>query len=127
MDYITDPRKNAKIQALHWDIIDEGHPAYSVDYFVSMETKLGMRKASAEAPVLEEHEDEPAPRSRSMVSAPVSRDGVPSSSGEKPGQVRLTAMQKEAAKIAGITEKEYAEQVLRLRGEKLNGNYGGQP
>jgi hypothetical protein len=50
-----------------------------------------------------------------------------SASGERPNQVRLTVAQKEAAKIAGISEKEYAENLLKLRAEKLNGNYGGAP
>jgi len=35
--------------------------------------------------------------------------------------------QKDAAKIAGITEKEYAEQLIKLREHKTNGMYGGQP
>ena len=27
-DYVTDPRKNSKIQSLHWDVLDEGHQAF---------------------------------------------------------------------------------------------------
>ena len=33
--------------------------------------------------------------------------------------------QKEAARIAGISEAEYAKQVLELRKQKALGNYGG--
>jgi len=64
-----------------------------------------------------------------FVSAPVSREtgatGFNHDAG--PGKVRLTVAMKEAARIAGISEAEYAAQVLRLREEKEAGNYGGSP
>jgi len=123
-EYLNNPRKNAMIQNLHYDVVDEGHEPYSQGYFESLEQHLGMRQR----PQQDDQDDDPPQRNRSsMVSAPVSRDGPSSASGEKPGQVRLSALQKEAAKIAGISEKEYAEQVLRLREEKKSGNYGGAP
>lgn len=66
-----------------------------------------------------------------IVSAPVSRDTMGTGGGSygdnRPGRVTLSIAQKEAAKIAGISEKEYAENVLRLRAEKAEGNYGGSP
>ncbi|SDK14593.1 MULTISPECIES: hypothetical protein [Bradyrhizobium] len=75
----------------------------------------------------------PAERNRSsLVSAPPSRDtfanGSYNSYGDRPGTVRLSKAQLEAAAFSGITPREYAEQLLRLREEKENGNYhGGQP
>ncbi len=124
-DYISNPRLNAKIQNLHWVIVDdEGLEPYSNEYLESMETHLGMR----EKPRAQEAESDPEPRGRSTnVSAPVSREAPLSSSGERPGQIRLTVAQKEAAKISGVSEKEYAENMLKLKAEKLNGNYGGAP
>jgi hypothetical protein len=69
-------------------------------------------------------------RSR-FVSAPVSREsyanGSLDASGNRPGSVRLSVAQKEAARYAGISEVEYAKNLLRLREEKEAGNYGGQP
>jgi hypothetical protein len=121
-ELLTDQRKNAKIQALHYDIIDEGHRAYSPEYFESMDVHLGYK----EQIVNEKEEDEPVERTRFM-SAPVSREAPAGTNGERPGRVTLTVAQKEAAKIAGITEKEYADQVLELRKHKSNGLYGGQP
>lgn len=118
-ELLTDPRKNAKIQSLHWDIIDEGHAPYSQEYFVSMDEHLGYR----EKPRTNSEQEEEVTR---MVSAPPSRE-VPSSSGDRGSRVTLSVAQKEAAKIAGVTEKEYAENLLKLRAEKLNGNYGGAP
>jgi hypothetical protein len=81
---------------------------------------------------VEDEFDEPQPRTRSsIVSAPVSHEsfanGSYNSHGERPGQVHMTVAMKEAAKLSGITEKEYAENVLRLRSEKANGRYGGEP
>lgn len=128
-DYITDPEKNARVNYLHHVVIREGHSFDSPEYVVSMEEHLGMREKPRTKGEQEVDEyEEPQPRTRSsMVSAPVSREAPPDSKGERPGQVRLSAAQKEAARISGLSEKEYAEQVLKLRNEKLNGNYGGAP
>lgn len=114
-EYLSDPRKNAKIQSLHWDILDEGLDAFSSEYFESMERHLGMRKAQA----VQEDRDVP-------VSAPVSRSTPSNSSAttSDPGRVSLTKEQREAASMAGITELEYAKQLIKLRQEKSNGNYG---
>lgn len=124
-EYITESRKNAKISSLHWDAIDEGLEAYSQPYFEWIETQLGMRQKE---PIVnrEEPDDEPQTRGR-IVSAPVTRE-VPASNGQdRAGRITLSVAQKDAAKIAGITEKEYAEQLIKLKEHKLNGNYGGQP
>lgn len=124
-DYLTDPRKNAKIQALHWDVVDEGHQPFSDAYYESLEQHLGLRSKPRQD-VAEEEEDEP--QERVAVSAPVSRN-VPSSSGTRlrAGDVKLTKAQREAAALAGITEAEYAKQLVRLADEKSSGNYGGAP
>lgn len=74
----------------------------------------------------------PEPQNRgSMYSAPVSREttanGSYDSHGDRPGTVRLSVAQKEAARYSGISERDYAEQVLKLRAEKSQGRYGGDP
>ncbi len=114
-DYLSDARKNAKIQSLHWDVVDEGHAPFSDDYYVSLETHLGMRKAAKEE-VEEEH-------SSGMVSAPVSREPPAGDGTRKSGVVKLSMAQREAAKMAGITEVEYAKQLQKLQAEKDSGNY----
>lgn len=122
--YLTDPRKNAKLQSLHWDVLDEGHEPYSQDYFESLEQHLGLRQKE-QIVNKEDQDDEPQTRGR-IVSAPVSREVPTGSSGERNSRVTLSAAQLDAAKIAGITPKEYAEQLLKLREHKSNGMYGGQ-
>jgi hypothetical protein len=41
------------------------------------------------------------------------------------GRITLTMAQKEAAAIAGISQAEYALQLVRLREEKAQGFHGG--
>lgn len=123
-DYMTDQRKNAKIQSLHWDVVDEGHAPFSDTYYESLEQHLGMRAKPRQIASEDDPEDEPR---RVNVSAPVSRE-IPTSSGNRStGTIRLTAAQREAAKMAGITEVEYGKQLVALNQAKANGSYGGQP
>lgn len=59
---------------------------------------------------------------RSVVSGPVSRESM-SWSGrreDRPGQITLSPAQVEAAKIAGVSVVQYAQQLIRLREEKAN-------
>lgn len=69
------------------------------------------------------------PVSERFVSAPVSREAM-SWSGrreDRPGSITLSIAQREAAKIAGISEVDYAQQLIRFREEKANdpAKYGG--
>lgn len=126
-EYLSDPRKNAKIQSLHWDVLDEGHQPFSDEYYASLEVHLGLRSKPRQDVADDDDEEEVQPTRRSVVSAPVSRE-APSSSGKRSsGEIRLTQLEREAAKMAGITETEYAKQLAVLRKAKANGSYGGQP
>jgi hypothetical protein len=67
----------------------------------------------------------PAPRSTAaMVSAPVSRS-IPSADRDRlpsnPASVRLTPAQREAAKIAGVSELDYARGLVAVEQEKREG------
>lgn len=121
-EYLTDPRKNAKIQALHWDVVDEGHEAFSPEYYVSLETHLGMRKVPGKEVEEEEIEITPKTQQRnSIVSAPVSREVPNGKVNQRSSKIDLTVAQREAAKSAGITEAEYAKQLQRMNEMKANG------
>jgi hypothetical protein len=123
-DYMSNPRLNAKLNAIHYDLLDEGYEAYSDEYIEIIRERMEPKR---KAPVEEPEEEDVQPQRRATVSAPVSREAPVTSSGERPGRITLTALQKEAAKIAGITEVEYAKNLQRLKAEKANGNYtGGQ-
>lgn len=70
------------------------------------------------------HVKQETQRKTSIVSAPVSRE-VPSASGARTsGKITLTAEQREAARLSGITEAEYARQLAKLNQMKANGEYG---
>lgn len=119
-DFVTDARKNAKLQAAHWDALDEGHKAFSTDYFVAVEKIMGLREADKPAKT-----EKSEPKRTPIVSAPVSRDG-PSGSGGGGSKTRvtLTEAQVDAARIAGISPEEYAKQFLKLEEAKKAGLYG---
>lgn len=127
-DYMSDPKKNDKLRAFHWDVIDEGHDFDSDEYIESMETKLGLRKAQAseEEEIVEETPVRQVQKRSPQVSAPVSREST-SNSGTQSNKINLSAAQREAAKVAGVTEKVYAENLKKMNEMKANGSYGGQP
>ena len=124
------------------DAYAEGHEPYSPEFHRavkrSFENSMMMKadnlsghRPEARLAVTARQEFEPTGRSiGGMVSAPVSREtfanGSYDSYGDRPGRVTLSIAQKEAAKIAGISETDYAANVLRLRQEKADGRYGGE-
>jgi hypothetical protein len=65
------------------------------------------------------------PSSVSHFSAPVSRE-APTASGQRTSasRITLTKEEKDMARIAGVSEVEYAKQKGRLIEEKNSGNYG---
>jgi hypothetical protein len=66
-----------------------------------------------------------APDSASIYSAPVSRQTPSAGTGQRPARtVRLTAEEQEYARVAGITDVEYAKQKQKLAQAKANGDYG---
>jgi hypothetical protein len=80
-------------------------------------------------PAAEDYEPPSTPSRGHMVSAPVSREtqanGAYDSYGDRRGKITLSIQQREAARIAGVDEKTYAEQLLVLRQRKSEGDYGG--
>ena len=74
---------------------------------------------------LERHESN---RRAALVSAPVSREVPTSIREDRSGRLTLSVEQREAARISGLTDVEYARNVLRLREEKANDpdRYGSQ-
>lgn len=123
-EFATDPRKNASLQKAHWDALDQGHKAFSTGYFQAIEELVGISENKA----VDNSEREVAvsePRRAPIVSAPVSREGSAGSSRSQPSKtVRLTAAQAEAAKMAGISNAEYAKQLDAMNQLKANGHYG---
>lgn len=128
-DFMTDPRKNAKLQAAHWDATDAG-PEGSPAYLEALETSLGMRKKPDPDPEPEPPGPapvrQPSPPQRSIaVSAPVSRTSL-SYSGQPiapRGKITLSAAENEAAAFSGVSQQEYAAGKIELGRRKASGMY----
>lgn len=123
-EFMTDPRKNAKIQALHWEAQDAGHAAYSPGYFEFIEVGTGLRQAK-----VEDDDDQPEPR-RAPVSAPVSREIASPATGKvTPQKVTLSAEERQTARDSmpgmdpGEAERIYAQNKLKLQQLKREGHY----
>lgn len=129
-EYFSNQKKNDQLKYLHHVVLDEGHDFDSEEYLESMETHLGLRKPAAEAANDGEAQQQRQPvqqQKGSIVSAPVSREAPSTPGSERGGKITLTLAQREAAKIAGVSEKVYAENLSQINKMKANGTYGGQP
>lgn len=111
-EHIQDQRALRIVARAHEDAIDMGIIPESNEYFSLVESRLGIRK---EAPAKEEaalsSAAAPVQRRSAPPAAPVSRGG----SATRPGVVRLTPAQAEAAKISGLSNKEYYELMMKER------------
>jgi hypothetical protein len=130
----------AVLNDLHREALDAGFADTSPDYFQFMNKRLATLSAQHPAPVAHVIEDmqrhdaadkQEEPRevasmnpSAGIVSAPVSRGGVSYSTGRPLGRLTLTPAEREHAKVAGISEAEYAKQKIRYEQMKEDGTYG---
>lgn len=109
-DNIRDERTIRKMFRAHEDAIDEGLAADSDEYFEFIEGRLGFNRgeenpmSAASAPSQRRSAPPPA--------APVSRGNS-----TRPNVVRLTREQAEMAKMMGMSESDYAKNMLALQKE----------
>lgn len=109
-DALRDERNVRKMFRAHEDAIDDGIEPDTDDYFKFIEGRLGINKEEAPDPVSEA--SAPAPKRQAPPpAAPVSRGG------QRPNVIRLTREQAETAKMMGMTEAEYAKNMIALRSE----------
>jgi hypothetical protein len=130
-------KENAGVlNVLHHAAIAAGLVDGSPEYFTALEQQLATLprpNGNAEhlakemqARAAENGQQQPQARSESRVqySAPVSREVPSAGSGTRPpGKITLTAQQKEFARISGISETEYARNLLKLNQMKALGEY----
>ena len=118
---------------LHSDALQAGLVDAGELYFEFMENRASELNAPAAAanrivadmkqrsePTPAQRQQEGTPNMSHYVSAPVSRNG-PGLSGARRGRVDLSLAQREAAKMAGISETEYAKQLERFNEMYANG------
>jgi len=117
-DALPDERSIRIMGRAHEDAIDMGIIPESDEYFGFVESRLGVGKQkSSDYQDLDAMSDaaKPMKNRQSPPSAPVSRTPADSS---RPGTIRLTAAEVEAAKISGISPQEY----YRLKTQDRNRN-----
>lgn len=114
-DAMSNPRKNAKLNAAYYDAMDKGLTRGSQEYFTFIEEQMGYRQPETRQESRRQEEDE----SSVMVAAPPSKS-VPSGTGtgQKKGVYTLTREEAEIAKLSGITPQEYVKQREALREQK---------
>jgi len=110
-EFARDESKKQRMVKAHEFAVSNGYVADSDDYFEYVENLLGVRKQE-ESPL----SAAAAPRRAAPVAAPVSRG----SSGAPKNGYRLTAAEKEAAAISGISEQEYIENKNRTARGRMN-------
>lgn len=91
-DYLTDPKKNAKLIAAHHDAISEDIALDSTKYFAHIEQFVGLKKAEPEAKT---NATTPAKRRSTVPVAPVQQSG--GSAGPGGTEVRLSQREATAA------------------------------
>lgn len=113
-DSLQDVRSIRIMARAHEDAIDMGIVPESPEYFSMVESRLGINRQPAPAPAPAYQEPamsaaaQPTQRRSSPAAAPVSRSPV-GSNGSRPNTIRLTPEEVEAAKISGISPREYWE------------------
>jgi hypothetical protein len=125
-DAMTDKSKRRRCEDVHDDLVAAGVAPFSQDYWRHLEQ--GIAEAAAPAP---EPQPMPATEKRIQHSAPVSRSAIGNGGGLGAdldllrGRVTLSPQQLEAAKISGVTPRQYAENLVKLMAAKKAGNYPG--
>lgn len=111
-EFARDEAKKMRMVKAHEFAVSNGYVADSDEYFEYVEGLLGVRTQQEESPL----SAAAAPRRAAPVAAPVSRG----SSGAPKNGYRLTAAEKEAAAISGISEQEYIENKNRTARGRMN-------
>lgn len=128
----------AALDNFHHAALNSGLADTSPEYFSFLETQLGdlqaQQPATAATHLINEMQQRiaaqnpppppPRPQARpSFVSAPVSRE-IPTANGRRQsGKTDLSPQEREAARISGVSEVEYAKQKLRFLEMQANGEY----
>lgn len=113
-DSLQDVRSIRIMARAHEDAIDMGIVPESPEYFAMVESRLGINRQPAPPPAPAYQESAmsaasaPTQRRSSPAAAPVSRSPV-GTNGSRPNAIRLTPEEVEAAKISGISPREYWE------------------
>lgn len=108
--WITDPEMSRRLTRAHHSALASEHPEGSDAYFSYIDEFMSQNQDGQSPPAQQER---PQPQRRAIPAAPPSRS-APSTDGRRSGTtVTLSPQQREAAAIAGISEAEYARNLLK--------------
>jgi hypothetical protein len=110
-EILPDERAIRRMFRAHEDAIDEGVAPDSDDYFRFIEGRLGKRQEPVRPPEAPLSEAAAPKKSVPPPAAPVTR------STPRQGVVRLTREQADTARMLGMTEAEYAKNMVALQRE----------
>lgn len=112
---VHDPRLTRKMIAAHNLVDADGIKADTDEYFSAIESILGISSQRYEAPAESPMSaaSSGAQRQSAPPAAPVSRSGT--ANGTRSNVVRLTPEQREMAQMMGMTDTEYAKNLVELR------------
>jgi hypothetical protein len=128
---VRDPELNAAMLDAHKITERRKIAPDSPEYFRAIEASLGIEPAAESAPVVRRApvDDDPTAdaaqevrepvRRAAPAAAPVSRSG--NGTGARKTTIRLTAAQREAAEISGVSLEEYARGVAEVEQERKDG------
>jgi hypothetical protein len=121
-EHLPDSRSIRVMARAHEDAVDFGIAPDTDAYFQFVENRLGIsgkRNSIPEVDAVMSDASSAKQRRSSPPSAPVSRN--PIDSPQRPGVIRLTPAEVEAAKISGITPLQYHENKMKeLQKQRLN-------
>jgi hypothetical protein len=124
-DSVITPQNQKLMKAAFIESERRGLKRGSPEYFAHFADRLGYNEGGYTAAQPSRHvqrdvSEYPTEDNR-RVAAPVSRGG--GGTAERLGQVFLNEAMREAARVSGISEAEYARQMVRLREPKKRGYY----
>lgn len=117
-EVVTDPVKRNELERAHWRAKGMGYQEGSDDYFQYIEGEMGYGERFEVDEQPEQRVQQQPTRRTPPPAAPVSRDASGGNGASRPNQVRLTAAEREAARIAGMSDTEYARQKLAIERER---------
>lgn len=116
-DVLRDDRSIKKMFRAHEDAVDDGLEPDTDEYFEFIDSRLGVKKHVEQPIQTEASADSPLSSASAPKKAPPPPAAPVSRGNGRPNVVRLSREQAETAKMLGMTEAEYAKNMVELRRE----------
>jgi hypothetical protein len=112
-EVVTDTIKQKQLERAHYRALADDIRVDSAEYFRHMDQEMGYAARTTG----DETRQEPQ-RQQAAPAAPVSRGGAAEAPQTRGTTIRLTAAQREIAALSGLTDAEYAKNLLAIQRER---------